>query len=99
MKRPFGTWTALVALVGIHVGVLGAGFFAPYDFATQDREAPFAPPVRIHFLDTSGHFHFRPFVCRWVPQPAMMDRFLYDEDCTQIFPIRLFMHLGSNQAA
>jgi peptide/nickel transport system permease protein len=91
MTKPVGYWTALLALTVIHVGVLGAGFLAPYDFATQDREAPFAPPVRLHFLDASGRFHFRPFVCRWAPELGETDRFLYTEDCTQIFPIKFFV--------
>jgi peptide/nickel transport system permease protein len=98
MRRHVGTRTALGVLVVIHIGVLGAGFFAPYDFATQDRQAPFAPPVRIHLLDASGHFHFRPFVCHWVTKPGVTDRFLYDEDCTQTFPIRLFVRPAPSPA-
>jgi peptide/nickel transport system permease protein len=43
--------------------ILFAGFFAPYDFAAQDRDAPFAPPTAIHFVDAGGKFHIRPFVC------------------------------------
>lgn len=42
--------------------VLFAGFFAPYDYATQDREMPFASPARIHFTDARGNFHFRPSI-------------------------------------
>jgi peptide/nickel transport system permease protein len=42
--------------------VLGAGFFAPYAFALQNREATFVKPTRLHFLDARGQFHFRPFV-------------------------------------
>jgi peptide/nickel transport system permease protein len=42
--------------------ILFAGFFAPYDFAAQDRDAPFAAPSSIHFVDAGGTFHIRPFV-------------------------------------
>jgi peptide/nickel transport system permease protein len=42
--------------------ILFAGFFAPYDFAAQDRDTPFAPPTAIHFVDAQRSFHFRPFV-------------------------------------
>lgn len=42
--------------------ILLAGFFAPYDYATQNREMPFAPPVRVHFIGRTGAFHLRPFV-------------------------------------
>jgi len=42
---------ALGVLVLVHVAVLGAGFFAPYDYAEQHREFPYAPPTPIHFRD------------------------------------------------
>jgi peptide/nickel transport system permease protein len=53
---------AVVALAAFCGVVLCAGFFAPYDFAAQDRDTPFAPPTAIHFVDASGAFHARPFV-------------------------------------
>jgi peptide/nickel transport system permease protein len=53
---------AVVVLAAFSSVVLFAGFFAPYDFAAQDRDAPFAPPTGIHFVDTGGTFHIRPFV-------------------------------------
>lgn len=52
----------LTLLVAFHVTVLFAGFFAPYGFSVQNREAPFAPPTRIHFVDARGRLHLRPFV-------------------------------------
>jgi len=55
-------WVAGGVLVAIHVVILFAGFFAPYDARTQDRELPYAPPMRVHFQDASGHWHLRPFV-------------------------------------
>ena len=55
---------AIAALVVSHGLVLLAGFFAPYDSASQYRELPFAPPTRIHFLDGRKKLHFRPFVYR-----------------------------------
>jgi len=53
---------AVVALAAFSGVVLFAGFFAPYDFAAQDRNAPFAAPTGIHFVDARGSFHIRPFV-------------------------------------
>ena len=55
------TTTWIVALVLLHGVVACAGFFAPYDPAEQDRNNPYLPPVRIHILDSSGHFHLQPF--------------------------------------
>ena len=99
MKRAYGFWAALAMLAGIHVVTLAAGFFAPYDFATQDREAPFVPPVHIHFLDAARGFHSRPFVCRWVPVLGVADRFSYTEDCTQTFPIKLLVEGAPDSAS
>jgi len=53
---------ALLALGCFHGFVLFAGFFAPYDFSAQNREHPFAPPTRLHFVDAQRKFHLRPFV-------------------------------------
>jgi hypothetical protein len=55
----------LATLAISHALVLLAGFFAPYQPTSQNREMPFAPPTRIHFLDSHGHPHLRPFVYRW----------------------------------
>src|ERR1039457_448735 len=54
--------SALAILVVLHGIVLMAGFLAPYPFADQHRDFPYAPLSRFHFLDTAGHFHLRPFV-------------------------------------
>ena len=53
---------ALVLLAAFQFLILFAGFFAPYGFAAQDREQPFAAPTTVHFWDTQGHFHLRPFI-------------------------------------
>lgn len=53
---------AIVWLVVAHGMLLVAGFVAPYDFAAQDRTRPFAPPTRLHFLDSQGNLSIRPFV-------------------------------------
>jgi peptide/nickel transport system permease protein len=55
----------LALVIGLHLIVLTAGFVAPYDPTTQFRDYPFAPPMRVHFFDDAGHFHFRPLVYGW----------------------------------
>src|SRR5580704_6270861 len=52
----FSSWPAFACVI------LFAGFFAPYDFAAQDRDTPFASPTALHFVDASRAFHIRPFV-------------------------------------
>jgi len=39
----------VVFLVLLHAGVLLAGFLAPYDYAEQHRDFPFAAPMAVHF--------------------------------------------------
>ena len=76
-------------LAGLHAVVLGAGFFAPYDAAAQNRELPFAPPMRLHFLDERGNFHLRPFVYPGVPRTGSYTG--YQEDRSRAFPVRFFV--------
>ena len=80
----------LLLLACIHLMVLGAGFFAPYDYASQNRTLPFAPPARIHFVDSRGEWHFRPFVYGLVDQPGRFG--YYSEDRNQVYPVRFFVH-------
>jgi peptide/nickel transport system permease protein len=62
MKHQQKLRVALILLACFHGFVFFAGFFAPYGFADQNRERPFAPPTRMHVVDDRGKFHFRPFV-------------------------------------
>jgi peptide/nickel transport system permease protein len=57
--RRLAKW--IVLLGTLHFFIAFAGFFAPYDPVQQDREHPYAPPVKLHFRDAQGHFHMRPF--------------------------------------
>ncbi len=81
-------------LAGLHLVLLFAGFFAPYDPVTQDRELPYAPPTRLHFKDSSG-FHLRPFVYAWtsVLDGDQLDSLQdsYKEDHSHEYPIRFFV--------
>jgi peptide/nickel transport system permease protein len=69
--------------------VLLAGFFAPYDPEIQNRELPFVPPTRIHWVDTQGRLHLRPFVYRVVARPGSLAA--YEEDQHTTCPIRFFV--------
>ena len=74
----------VVLLAAMHALLLLAGFVAPYDPASQNRELPYAPPTRLHFRDASG-WHLRPFVYR-----LSRGEDGYLEDRTQAFPIHVF---------
>jgi peptide/nickel transport system permease protein len=72
----------LVLIAGLHLAILLAGFLAPYDPATQNRELTYAPPTRIHFFGSSG-FHLRPFIYLAV---AGFDG--YRDDPAREYPLR-----------
>ncbi len=84
------TW-AICFLLVIHAVVVLAGFIAPYSFETQDREHPYAPPTRLHVVDCSGKFHFRPFV--YVTKAVENGLNDYQQDCAQTAGIEFF-HQG-----
>ena len=60
MKRISLRAVSLVCLGVIHLSVLLAGFFSPYDFAAQDRELPYCPPTRIHWVNKDGRLLLAP---------------------------------------
>jgi peptide/nickel transport system permease protein len=84
------TFIAITALVGLHLILLCAGFFAPYDPTTQDRELPYAPPTRMHFTDDHG-FHFRPFVYAWTTALDSDQIESYKEDRNRRYPVHFFV--------
>jgi peptide/nickel transport system permease protein len=78
----------ILFLVLLHVPVLVPGFVAPYDYAQQNRELPFAPPNRLHFVDEAGSFHLQPFVYLWQQRAdGIADG--YEEDRTRAYPVHL----------
>jgi peptide/nickel transport system permease protein len=83
--------TVLIAvLLGVHLILLLAGFFSPYDPTAQDRELPYAPPTHLHFKDSSG-FHLRPFVYGWTPVLDGDQAGGYQEDRSQAYFLRFFV--------
>lgn len=89
MKRRYKLWATFAVLAGFHAAILFAGFLAPYSFSAQDRDAPYAPPSRIHFFDSHGTFHARPFVYGMKDDPENYGT--YRVDFQQIYPLRFFV--------
>jgi len=80
---------ALIVLVVLHLTVAWAGFFAPYDPAAQDRQHPYAPPMRLHFVDATGRAHLRPFFYALAPRAGSFAE--YEENRANAIPVRLFV--------
>ena len=84
-------WISAVALALIHLAVIGAAFFAPRDPTEQNRDFSMAPPTRIHFFDSRGQFHFRPFVCPGAVEGRRIGPSGYVEDCSNPSPVRFLV--------
>lgn len=76
-------------LAALHLVVLFAGFFAPYDPTLQDRDRPFAPPTRIHFIDARGGLHAWPFVYLLQDDPKRFGE--YVESTEKVYPLNFFV--------
>src|SRR5216684_8192088 len=74
-----------VAVTGVQTCALPIS----YGPSVQNRELPYSPPTRMHFVDASG-FHLRPFV---YASTLTLDS--YEEDRTHEYPVHLFVR-GDN---
>jgi peptide/nickel transport system permease protein len=87
MNKGHRHYLLFFCLVLLHVFVLCPGFFAPCDYADQNRDLPFAPPTRLHFVDSAGNFHLLPFVHPFVANADGSAP--YVEDQTRAYPLQL----------
>jgi peptide/nickel transport system permease protein len=79
----------VLGLLGaVYVSALLAGFLAPDDPASQNRDLSFAPPTRLHFVDQAGRLHLRPFTYRLAHLSGASEG--YAEDRSRIYPLRFF---------
>jgi peptide/nickel transport system permease protein len=92
-------WLSAASLVLVHVLVLGAVFFAPYDAAEQHRDFPFAPPTRLHFVGSQGGLHLHPYVCSWANQTNGIGAPRYVEDCSRISRLRFLVQEEPNHSS
>ena len=83
------TYLALAFIGAVHASVLSASFLAPYEAEAQNRELPFTPPTRPHFVDTRGRFHLRPFIYGCAPGSLPAQSCV--EDRGRAFPLHFFV--------
>lgn len=93
MKTRIRLWAVLALLGAIHILLIFPGFFAPYDYSSQNRELSYAPPSRIHFVDRNGKSHFRPFLYRVTQNQKVFGNFA--DDYGRAYPIQLFVRGSS----
>jgi len=80
---------SLLCITVLHGIAPFAGFFAPYDYAEQNRNLPYVPPSKIHFRDAQGTFHWRPCIC--LPKERQGTFGVYDEDRGNCFPVHFLV--------
>ncbi len=73
----------LAGLALLHGAILLAPWLAPYDYAEQHRDFPYAPPSRLHWAG------LRPVVYGLVPDTGGE---IYREDTSRQYPLELFIH-------
>lgn len=84
---PKRLWILALLLIVIHLAAVLAGFMSSYDAAAQDRQHPYAPPVRLHWRDARG-LRLRPFVFA----QTSTDLYAYSDDRSAIYPLHFFVH-------
>ena len=82
------TRAALAFLAALHMAVALAGRLAPYGYADQHRDYPYAPPARLHLVDAASRLHLRPFVYAIAPDGLGG----YREDSARWYPVRFLIH-------
>ena len=86
-RRKLAKWLAV--LVALHGVIACAGFVAPYDPVAQDRQRPYTPPSKLHFLDTQGRVHMRPFLYPLRMREGLFNQ--YEEDTARTIPLKFFV--------
>src|SRR5262245_55547904 len=65
-----------------------ADMLSPYDYGSQSRREPSAPPTTIRFRDAQGQWHARPFIyARRLVDPTTRS---YEEITDRAYPLELF---------
>lgn len=90
MRPAFRSWLAAGVVGGCYLVALFAPFLAPYDPGLQHRTLPYAPPMRVHWLDSRGELHLRPFVYGWTVGASGSE--MYMPDLSNPITLRLFTH-------
>lgn len=68
------------------------GFFSPYSLSTPDLKSAFIPPQIVHFVDSQGNFHLRPFVYNYVyTLDPKTFKVMWTEDVSKPYVINFFV--------
>jgi peptide/nickel transport system permease protein len=80
-----------ILIIFVVIGIF-AEFIAPYSSGNRNTSYLQAPPMRVHFFDSEGKFHFQPFIYGWDnkrdPETLKM---MSIKDTSRIIPISFFV--------
>lgn len=79
-----------LVVVGLFVLAIFYQFFSPYDPVKLNMREGFIPPTQIHFIDSSGKFHFQPFVYKREQTLNANMTSTWVDDTTVRYPIIFF---------
>lgn len=90
-KSRTGILGGIIILI-LAVLAIFAPFFSPHDYLDYKPDKAFQPPQRLHFVDSNGKFHLRPFVynLKLDVDPMTYSR-IYKEDTSKPLYIRFFV--------
>jgi alpha-galactoside transport system permease protein len=90
-RSPVSIIGALMVLMLVILAIF-ADFFSPTSISGIDLQASFIPPQQVHFFDTEGKFHLRPFVYNYVyTLDPNTFRVMWVEDQSQAYEIKFFV--------
>ena len=90
-RSPVSIIGALMVLTLVILAVF-ADFFSPTSISTIDLQSSFIPPQRVHFFDTEGKFHLRPFVYNYVyTLDPKTFKVMWVEDQTKAYEIKFLV--------
>ncbi len=96
--KPGRSWQiAATVLSTVCLAALFANFLGPYSPAEQHRDAPFAAPMGIHFIDSSGRWRIRPFIIDPVSGRSASLRFFSRGRLLAVDPPAHVFLLGSDE--
>ncbi|MDP8233578.1 MAG: ABC transporter permease [Candidatus Saelkia tenebricola] len=76
---------SFLILCGLYLIAIFSGFLAPYHYETEQRLCSYSPPTKLHFIDSEGKFHFKPFIYNYSFKLDENRRRVYTEDKTKIY--------------
>jgi peptide/nickel transport system permease protein len=90
-RSPVSIIGALMVLMLVILAVF-ADFFSPTSISTIDLQASFIPPQQVHFFDSEGKFHLRPFVYNYVyTLDPVTFQVMWVEDQSQAYEIKFLV--------